>query len=128
MQIVEFAHREELIQQLTASLQQSLMNREELQQQCQRFANEITDLQQKLYETAEIIKNHKCHISDDESENKQLNSLSDVPSDLREFLEKYIKQKLDDVEEIYRKQIEEYEVGCLNLKKLICMDNFLKYL
>lgn len=124
MQLVEFqnavAHRDDLIQQLTESLQQSLINREDLQRQCEKFATEIIELQKKLTETTEIVKNHKCHIKETETtieidsengEHKQLNSLSDVPSDLREFLESYIKKKLNDVEMVYKKQIEEYKVG-----------------
>lgn len=108
------AHRDDLIQQLTESLQQSVIHREELQRQSERFATEIIELQQKLVETTAIVNGHKCQIESEVpfSENKQLNSLSDVPSDLREFLEKYIKKKLDEVEEIYRKQIEEYKVLC----------------
>lgn len=113
--MVEFqnalAHRDDLIQQLTESLQQSLIHREDLQRQGEKFANEIIVLQEKLSETTAIVKNHKCHNVSEEDENKQLNSLSDVPSDLREFLEGYIKKKLEEVEGVYKKTIEEYEVG-----------------
>lgn len=112
--MVEFqnalAHRDDLIQQLTESLQQSLIHREDLQRQGEKFANEIIELQQKLTETTAIVKNHKCH-NESETENKELNSLSDVPSDLRVFLEGYIKKKLEEVEEVYKKTIEEYEVS-----------------
>lgn len=121
--MVEFqnavAHRDDLIQQLTESLQQSLVHREDLQRQSEKFATEIIDLQQKLSETTEIVKNHKCHTEPEViNETKELNSLSDVPSDLREFLEGYIKKKLQEVEETYRKQIEEYEVGVCSDKAI----------
>ncbi|KAI4457254.1 hypothetical protein MML48_8g00009887 [Holotrichia oblita] len=62
--LVEFqnavVHRDNLIQQLTESLQQSILNREELQQQSENFAKEISLLQKQLSETSNIIKRHKC--------------------------------------------------------------------
>ncbi|GJQ85469.1 hypothetical protein Trydic_g23892 [Trypoxylus dichotomus] len=53
-------HRDNLIQQLTESLQQSILNREELQQQSENFAKEISLLQKQLSETSNVIKQHKC--------------------------------------------------------------------
>lgn len=133
-QIVEFqnavSHRDDLIQQLTESLQQSLVHREELQKQGERFAAEIIELQSKLVETTEVIKEHKCaatyEVTDNsESEkNTQLTSLSEVPSDLREFLENYIKKKLEEVEVIYQRQIDDYKVENLLAVKLFLWIRF----
>lgn len=53
-------HRDNLIQQLTESLQQSILNREELQQQSENFAKEISLLQKQLSKTSNIIKQHQC--------------------------------------------------------------------
>lgn len=101
------SHRDELIQQLTESLQQSLIHREDLQRQSEKFAADIIELKEKLSQTTDTVKNHKCHI---EIENKEeVNSLSDVPSNIREFLE----GKLKEVEDTYKKQIENYEVSLI---------------
>lgn len=65
--LVEFqnaiSHRDDLIQQLTESLEQSLLNREELQAQSRKFAEEISLLQRQLTETTEFIKQHRCEMS-----------------------------------------------------------------
>lgn len=98
-------HRDDLIQQLTESLQQSLAHREELQRQSEKFAAEIIELQRRLVETSEIVKQHKC-----EGLKSDFSSLSDVPSELRELFERYVKKKLEEMEENYKKQIEEYKV------------------
>lgn len=59
------AHKDTLIQHLTESLQQSLHNKEELQQQSENFAREISQLQKQLTETSNIIKRHKCSMLHD---------------------------------------------------------------
>lgn len=107
--------RDDYIQQLTESLQQALVHRKDLQNQCEEYAKEIVELHQQLAGATGIVKNLKCHtdsevISDNASENDQLNSLSDVPSNIREFLERYIKKKSTEIEEDYQKEIEELKV------------------
>ncbi|RZC43306.1 myosin-9-like, partial [Asbolus verrucosus] len=51
------AHKDEQIEKLTTSLQQSILNREEMKQ---HFKNEIGQLQEQLETTSKLLKEHKC--------------------------------------------------------------------
>lgn len=52
-----------MIQQLTEALQQSVINREELQHQSEYFSEEIIKLKNQLSETAEILNKNKSNLS-----------------------------------------------------------------
>lgn len=51
------SHKDEQIEKLTASLQQSILQREEIKQ---HFKNEINQLRQQLSETSNLLQEHKC--------------------------------------------------------------------
>lgn len=75
-----------MIQQLTESLQQSILNREELQQQSENFAREISLLQKQLTESSRVIKRHKCSSMETPSKSAPTSplrqSIVDEPGDL----------------------------------------------
>ncbi|XP_063915449.1 pericentrin isoform X3 [Zophobas morio] len=50
-------HKDEQIEKLTNSLQQSILNREEMKQ---HFKNEVGQLQEQLEKTSNLLKEHKC--------------------------------------------------------------------
>jgi hypothetical protein len=50
-------HKDEQIEKLTGSLQQSILNREEMKQ---HFKNEILQLQEQLEKTSNLLKEHNC--------------------------------------------------------------------
>lgn len=60
-QLVEYhnaiIHKDEQIEKLTNSLQQSILNREEMKQ---HFKTEISQLQEQLEKTSNLLKEHKC--------------------------------------------------------------------
>lgn len=129
-QIVEFqnavAHRDNLIQQLTESLQQSLVNREELQQQSENFAKQIVDLQNQLVETTNIIKMHKCSNKTEENiENKETKRDSEtvletncskseiftnfsqlnVPDETKNLISSHLETKLSELRDSHKEEI-----------------------
>lgn len=77
----EIIYKNELIQKLSESLNQSVMERKDLLEQIDNFKEEVTKLQEQLQETTKMVVNHKCMPSDvvDKFANLKLTELSEAP-------------------------------------------------
>lgn len=76
----EIIYKNELIQKLSESLNQSVMERKDLLEQIDNFKEEVTKLQEQLQETTKMVVNHECMPSDvvDKFANLKLTELSEA--------------------------------------------------
>ncbi|KAK4873718.1 hypothetical protein RN001_013078 [Aquatica leii] len=79
--IVEYqsalSHRDTIIQQLTEALEQSVLNRKQLQDQSDFFSKEIANLQKQLSETSALLVQRKWDATDAELKHDSLKSIKD---------------------------------------------------
>lgn len=71
------SHRDSVIQQLTEALQQSVINREQLQEQSEYFSREIVALQKQLSETTAIISQRKWDVPNTDVKQDSIKSIKD---------------------------------------------------
>lgn len=77
----EIIYKNDLIQKLSESLNQSIMERKDLLEQIDHFKEEITQLQEQLQETTKMVVDHKCTPTKpvDTVDNIKLIEMSEIP-------------------------------------------------
>lgn len=77
----EIIYKNDLIQKLSESLNQSVMERKDLLEQIDHFKEEVTQLQEQLQETTKMVVSHECIPTDkvDKIDNLKLIELSEAP-------------------------------------------------
>ncbi|KAJ3623780.1 hypothetical protein MTP99_017443 [Tenebrio molitor] len=124
-------HKDEQIEKLTGSLQQSILNREEMKQ---HFKNEIVQLQEQLEKTSNLLKEHNClqktNFDFDESCSKFEEMLSSpqagVFGEVKMAFSNYIAEEtrrleseIGNLKSIYEADKVEYEAEMARLKDLL---------
>ncbi|XP_066145170.1 putative leucine-rich repeat-containing protein DDB_G0290503 isoform X5 [Euwallacea fornicatus] len=122
-------YKDDLIQQLSESLNQSVIERKELLAQVEDFKNQIAQLQQNLQETTQMVKDHDCSLAKSDIEvpdNCSFEKLQrEVPSkiDNAEVQQNSVVLKLEaevvDLQTKIESERREYETEVTRLKDLL---------
>lgn len=89
----EIIYKNELIQKLSESLNQSVMERKDLLEQIDHFKEQVTQLQEQLQKTTKMVVNHKCMPTDvvDKFDNLKLIELSEGSKVSKFTMRKFVK-------------------------------------